>query len=94
MNSADFQKNKENIIKKIQEKAKILKCPVCGETQMILGDGFFAHDIQLDLKNRTMGGLNIPTIPIVCSNCGLIREFAAGVLGLLPKEEKKDEEVK
>lgn len=91
MENYDFQQNKEEIVKKIKEKARMLKCPVCNNDNMIMGDGYFTHDIQKNLTSRVIGGENIPTIPIVCSNCGFIREFAAGVLGLLPKkDEKKD----
>ncbi len=88
----NFQNKKEEIIAKIKEKAKNLTCPICENKNMILGDGFFAHDLQGDLSSRTMGGQNIPTIPVICSNCGFTREFALGVLGFLPT--KDDSETK
>ncbi len=81
--------DKEDIIKKINERAKNLRCPVCSNVHMIIGDGYFAHDIQKDFTNRIMGGKNIPTIPIICSNCGLVREFSVGILGLLSKKDEK-----
>ena len=90
MIDTNFQKNKEEIAKKIKEKAINLKCPVCDNQNMILGEGYFAHDLQNDLNSRTMGGKNIPTIPIICSNCGYMREFAAGVLKLLPTADNID----
>lgn len=85
----NFENNKEEIVNKIKEKAQNLACPICGNKNMVLGGGFFAHDLQSNLTSRTMGGQNIPTIPIICSNCGLVREFSMGVLGLLPKNEDK-----
>ena len=90
----NFEIKKEEIIAKIKEKAKNLSCPICENKNMVLGGGFFAQDLQKDLSSRTMGGQNIPTIPVICSNCGFIREFALGVLGFLPKpanEEKNAE---
>jgi transcription elongation factor Elf1 len=86
MNDTNFLNNKEKIARSIREKAKVLSCPVCGNENMFLSDGYIAHDLQDDLVTRKIGSKNIPTIPIICSNCGLVREFAVGVLGLLPKE--------
>jgi len=42
----------------------------------------------------TWGGLNIPSITVICTNCGHILDFSLGVLGLLPKEESKQNEQK
>ncbi len=84
MSNLDFQNSKDEVIAKIKEKATNLTCPVCGNKNMVLGDGFFAHDLQKNLSSRTMGGQNVPTVPVICSSCGFVREFAAGILGLLP----------
>ncbi len=91
MDETNFQENKESIIQKVKKKAINLQCPVCSNQNMMIADGYFAHDIQNSLKSRTLGGQNVPVIPIICSNCGLIREFAAGVYGLIPmiKEDEK-----
>lgn len=89
----NFQNNKENIAKKIQEKIPNLKCPVCAHSDLTLTDGYFAHDLQDNLLSRHIGGKNVPVVPVACKNCGFVMEFAAGILGLLPEEkldEKKD----
>ena len=90
------KEQKDNIINKLQEKGIKSVCPMCGKNHFILGDGFFNNTIQSDLKSISLGGPSIPTIPIICSNCGFISQHALGVLGLLPKEaetnNKNDEE--
>ncbi len=86
----DFENSKEQIISKIKERAKNLICPVCENKNMVLGGGFFAHDLQGSLSSRTIGGQNIPTIPVICPNCGFIREFSAGVLGFLPNKTEQE----
>ncbi len=89
----NFEGNKKNIADALNKRVTNLKCPVCTNTGLQLGGGFFAHDLQQDLSKRQMGGLNIPTIPILCTHCGYVMEFAAGALGLLPsKGEEKPAE--
>jgi transcription elongation factor Elf1 len=89
----NFENNKKQIIEKLQEKVTNFECPFCKHKEFMLAGGYFAHDLQEDLANRRIGGINIPTIPLICKNCGYIVEFAAGSLGLLPKvEDKKSKE--
>jgi RNase P subunit RPR2 len=83
----NFKNNTEKIAAKIKEKIPSLRCPACSHTEFSFTDGYFAHDIQDDLVNRHMGGKNVPVIPVACKNCGFIMEFAAGVLGFLPKDD-------
>src|SRR3990167_1215630 len=84
--NTNFEANKAKIVNQLKKKAPNLKCPICANTNLTLGGGFFAHDLQEDLSQRQIGGINIPTIPIVCSQCGYIMEFAAGTLELLPQK--------
>jgi RNase P subunit RPR2 len=85
----NFENNKNNIAGKIQSKIPTLKCPACSESNFILAEGYFAHDLQEDLINRRIGGKNVPIVPIICKNCGFIMEFSAGILDILPKENKE-----
>lgn len=87
--NTNFENQKTEIVRKIQEKTSSLKCPVCLKSEFTLAGGYFAHDLQEDLVTRHIGGKNIPVVPIVCKSCGFIMEFSAGVLGILPKEENK-----
>ncbi len=87
----NFEKEKSKIIAELSKKVTSLECPICKSSNFELGGGYFAHDLQEDLKNRRMGGINIPTVPLICKNCGYLLEFAAGTLGLLPKDESANE---
>lgn len=90
----NFESNKEQIVKKLNEKIPDIRCPFCTNKNFVLVGGYFAHDLQIDLKNRQIGGVNVPTVPLVCKDCGFIAEFAIGTLGLLPKENDKQNESK
>lgn len=89
MEDTNFKNNEPKIIQAINEKIPNLRCPICSSTGFVLADGYFAHDIQPDLSSRRMGGPNIPTVPVICKNCGYLMEFAAGTLNLLPKKDEK-----
>lgn len=89
------KKIQENLNKKLQEKERNLTCPVCGNNNFILADGFSNDLLQDHLGGLVIGGPAIPEIVVVCGHCGHILKFSAGVLGLLPeKKEEKTEEKK
>lgn len=90
--STKFEDNRSIIVEAFKTKGLSFVCPLCSHKEFVLGGGYFAHDLQQDLKNRQLGGVNIPTVPLICKNCGYIAEFAAGTLGLLPKEDDRDVE--
>jgi len=87
----NFERNKEKIVSELKKKVPDLKCPICSHTALTLGGGFFAHDLQQDFGQRQIGGVNIPTIPIICTKCGYVMEFAAGTLGLLPQKTQEEQ---
>lgn len=89
MDDTNFKNNQEKIINALKEKIPNLRCPACSHVGFGLAEGYFAHDIQPDLVNRRMGGPNVPTVPLICTNCGYVMEFAAGALNLLPKKDEK-----
>jgi len=86
------KEQKELIIKTLGEKGVKNVCPMCGNHHFILADGYFGNTLQIDTKNLVLGGAGIPTVPIVCSNCGFVSQHALGVLGLLPKEENEQKQ--
>lgn len=83
------KEEKKKIIDALSKKGVKVICPMCGNKHFILADGYFSNTLQQDIKNVSLGGSGIPTIPVVCSNCGFISQHALGVLGLLPKEENE-----
>lgn len=83
------KKQKEQIIEALRNKGVKGICPMCGNKHFVLADGYFNNTLQADIVKLSLGGSGIPTAPIICSNCGFVSEHALGVLGLLPKDEKK-----
>ena len=57
-----------------------------------MADGYFNNNMQTDFGSISIGGPAIPTIGIICDNCGFVSQHAIGVLGLLPKENSNRDE--
>ena len=83
------QTQKENIIKALADRGVKLPCPRCGKNSFTLLDGYFNQTIQTQLGGMVIGGPSVPSVVVVCTNCGYLSQHAIGTLGLLPKEEGK-----
>lgn len=92
----NFSEKKQEIIssinKKLREKGKTLVCPICGNTNFILAEGY-SHDTLQNLPGGglVIGGQVVPEVIVACNHCGHIVKFSAVVLGVVPKQEKKKE---
>jgi hypothetical protein len=88
--------DKKKIAEALEKRKNGLTCPMCQNKSFIMADGYFNNNMQTDFGSFSIGGPAIPTIAIICSNCGFVSQHALGVLGLLPKNEnvKKDEPTK
>jgi hypothetical protein len=73
------QKNK--IIQALQQRGAILPCSRCGQNNFGLHDAFVSNVLG-DGKNLVLGGPAIPSVLVVCANCGAIYQHAVGTLGL------------
>jgi len=66
-------------------------CPFCGGNQFEISNKYSSL-----LVGETFAGLNLgPTVPagiIVCTRCGHIEMFSLGILGLLPKNERRSDD--
>lgn len=84
---------KEKIKEELLKKVPVLTCPMCQHKGFAMVEGYFLNTIQVDLTSVNLGGQAIPTIGIICNNCGFVSQHAIGRLGLLPKntENKTDE---
>ena len=89
------QENKKKIIDKLNNRIKKqnpnFKCPICNNVNFNVVDGYTRKQLNKQVNQINLGGPNIPSISIVCSNCGYIAEFAIGALGFLEKPQKKGE---
>lgn len=79
---------KEEIKSKLVSKVINLTCPMCGNKSFSMSEGYFMNTMQADLKSLALGGQAIPTIGVICNNCGFVSQHALGALGLLPKDTK------
>lgn len=82
------KEEKQKIISELNNRINSgnLKCPMCGNDHFIIADGYFNTIVQDHLNGIVLGGPSIPSIPIICNQCGFISSHALGVLGLLPKQ--------
>lgn len=62
----------------------IIACPLCHSTKWVMAEDYTTLNQQQTLDSFVIGGLVIPAIPIICSNCGFITLISLGALGLLP----------
>lgn len=82
---------KQEIVKALEERGAKLPCPRCGNQSFTLIDGYINQTIQTGLTGMVIGGPSVPSVVVVCNRCGYLSQHALGVLGLLPKEEPKNE---
>lgn len=78
------QEEKDKIIHKLTEKGAQHPCPRCGHKSFTLLDGYFSHPLQANISDLVLGGISVPSVVVVCTNCGFLSQHALGSLGLLP----------
>ena len=86
------KKKKAEIADKLNEKLSEVTCPMCHQHNFIIADGYFINVLHDNIESVKFGGSSIPTISIICSNCGFVSQHALGVLGLLPKKQESENE--
>jgi transcription elongation factor Elf1 len=87
---------KEKIIKELDERIEKLnknfQCPICNHKNFNVVEGFTRKDIDDDFSKIIIGrGKIIPSMSIICNNCGFMADFAIGALGFLEDKEKTEE---
>ena len=77
-----FDGNK--IIEAIRKKLSNPKCPMCGNDEFSLLEGFVKHYTQSTLNAGIyMGQSFIPSVITYCNKCGFINFHALAPLGLM-----------
>lgn len=79
------EEDKQQIVDKLKERGANIVCPMCKNSEFFLADGYFnqkltdgsdyAHGFIPSLNGATM-----PTVVLVCKNCGFVSQHALGVL--------------
>lgn len=84
MNSiSENEKNK--IVEVLKQRNALGDCPRCKHKAFTLLDGYFNQSLQQEVTgNVVIGGSTVPSVVVVCNNCGYMSQHALGALGLLP----------
>lgn len=65
------QAQKQRIADAVHSKSQILRaCPVCGNSNWMIGDGLSVFTIQPDASGVTLGGPMMPCVSLICDRCG------------------------
>lgn len=84
--------SKKEIVRILSDRGAKNPCPRCDKTSFTLLDGYFNQNIQPEITgDLIIGGPAIPSIVIICNNCGYMSQHALGVLGLLSEMESKND---
>jgi hypothetical protein len=81
-------RKKQEIMAALNAAGVKMICPSCGIGDFGLLDGFMNHTISDDPETVTLGGRYVPTVVLVCANCGYLSEHAAASLGIIPSFNK------
>ena len=84
------QEEQDRIVAALKQKGATRPCPRCNANAFALLGGYFNHAIEPRLGGMSIGGPSIPTVVVVCSNCGWVAEHAVGALGLLPEPPQEE----
>jgi len=78
------QAEREDIAQRLTQRGAQLPCPRCARRNFAVLDGYFVNPLQQTPSDLVLGGATVPTVAIVCTNCGFLSLHALGTLGLLP----------
>lgn len=78
---------RQEIASILDKKGATQPCPRCGTRSFNVLDGYFTHPLSPNIGQVDLSGLSVPSVVVVCNNCGFISEHALGKLGLLDRDE-------
>jgi predicted nucleic-acid-binding Zn-ribbon protein len=70
----------------LKRKAKLVRCPVCGNNEFSLLDGTFFHNVDSTLN----GKFEVPSIATFCTECGLLNFHARKFIELEIEKEYRE----
>jgi len=87
------EEKKKQITSTLFKRVGHFVCPICHQSKFAFLEGYFLEVVQDDYKFMKLDGRMLPSVVLVCNNCGHIDKFSLGVLGLMeqPDDEKKNE---
>jgi len=63
-------------------------CHRCGKREFTVVEGYSQLPIQDEPAGLHLSGKTIPTVLVICKNCGAVTWHALGALGLRPSEQE------
>lgn len=66
------------------------RCPMCGNNQFAIAEGYTTMPIQRSLNEFQIGGPSIPCISVICTRCGHVSQHAIGVFEKTLKSQTDD----
>lgn len=81
---------KQEIIAALEKAGAKLPCPRCDNRNFTLLDGYFNQPVQTELAGLVLGGPTVPSVVVVCKQCGFMSQHAMGVLGLMKPAVKEE----
>lgn len=84
------EEKKRQIASTLAKRTGIIACPICHQSKYTLLDGYFVDVIQDKYQGMQLGGRLLPSVMLVCNNCGHLESFSLGALGLMESEDKKE----
>jgi hypothetical protein len=80
---------KKQIAEVLNKKLPNVSCPMCKNKNFVMAEGLFNNYLSSDPeREQSIGGPSVPTVAIICDNCGFTSQHALGILDLL--KDKKD----
>ena len=76
------ESDKQIILKKLAERIGVYKCPICHSSSFTIADGYLANPLQDNLNSIQLGGAFLPSVALVCTNCGFTSLHNAKILGI------------
>lgn len=81
MSSEFGTEQRKKTIEILSKKWRTATCRACGHNQWII-EGYSSIPLSPTADSVTLGGKSIPSVVLVCKNCGLIEHVSSKVLGL------------
>ncbi len=83
---------KRELANAIMNRIQSLECPMCHSRSFTFLDGYLFQNLQSNKKSYIIGnGPFIPSVALVCNNCGFMSQHNLGALGMLNKESETKE---
>lgn len=76
------ESDKQIILKKLAERIGVYKCPICHGSSFTIADGYLANTLQDNLNSIQLGGTFLPSVALVCTNCGFTSLHNTKILGI------------